>query len=545
MQESLNNFFNSIGFSDSEGYFKDAYISNVILKKKQEAFEVFIESSNPINPVATLSLNKCAQKGINGKNKCHINYIYDDMSDDDILEAFKVLLGELITKRPSLVSLENKNITIDDDFIIIELDSKSEEFDILQKEIKGLSEGLIELGFYEMEITTTINKDNERKIQEEIENDRNKEIDFVYVPIQENNNNSKGWSPKKKIDYSREGLVTIESIDREENNVHLEAYIFGAEFNQLKTKDGRDLYLITLKISDDTSSILAKCFAKDEEDFAAKSKELKKGAWFSFKGQVRYDNFADDLVFNFRSYSPLENVPSFKRVDEEKEKRVELHAHTKMSQMDGVCDEVKLVKQAIEWGHRGIAITDHDCCQSFPHVNPGHHIDEQITRVTDISDDDVKDADNEENVIKRFKEWIGPLPLVAHNARFDKNMLDMAYYKYNLGNLKNPIIDTLMLSRVINRDLKRHSLAALGKFYGIDTGEADEDEENVNESVASGSVLDPEIGENFESITVDGEELIHIEKQEYTDIDLATEEKITKTRNIYHLTTAQKPRKLN
>ena len=39
-----------------------------------------------------------------------------------------------------------------------------------------------------------------------------------------------------------------------------------------------------------------------------------------------------------------------------------------MSQMDGVCDEVKLVKQAMEWGHPGIAITDHDCCQSFPHV---------------------------------------------------------------------------------------------------------------------------------------------------------------------------------
>ncbi len=67
-------------------------------------------------------------------------------------------------------------------------------------------------------------------------------------------------------------------------------------------------------------------------------------------------------------------------------------------------------------------------------------IDESITRVTNISDDDVKDADNEENVIKRFKEWIGSLPLVAHNARFDKNMLDMAYYKYNLGKLENQLL---------------------------------------------------------------------------------------------------------
>ena len=98
-------------------------------------------------------------------------------------------------------------------------------------------------------------------------------------------------------------------------------------------------------------------------------------------------------------------------------------------------------------------------------INPGCHIDEAITRVTDISDDDVKDASNEKDVVTRFKEWIGDYPLVAHNATFDKNMLDMAYYKYNLGELKNPIIDTLMLSRVINKDLKRHSL--LVSFYHL------------------------------------------------------------------------------
>lgn len=373
MQENLLKFLNSVGYEDVNGDFIDAHISRVVLKKHEEVFEVFIENERPINPVATLELNKCAKKGINGKSKCHINYIYNDMDDEDILEAFKVLLGDLITKRPSLVSLENKNITIDDDFIIIELDSKSEEYDMIQKEIRGLGDELVELGFYEMEITTAINKDNERKIQEEIEELRNRKIEVDYVPEPEFNNSGNsygkgGWIPKKKVEYSREGLVTIESIDQEENNVHLEAYIFGAEFNQLKTKDGRDLFLITLKISDNTSSILAKCFAKDEEDFIAKSKELKNGTWWSFKGQVRYDNFADDLVFNFRSYEALENTPTFKRLDNEPEKRVELHSHTMMSQMDGVCDEVKLVKQAMEWGHSGIAITDHDCCQSFPHV---------------------------------------------------------------------------------------------------------------------------------------------------------------------------------
>ena len=672
-KEKMLNFFKSVSFDDKNNDFSDAHISKVVLHKNEDCFEVFIESDKPINPVASLELIKCAKKGINNEKKCHITFIYNDIEDEDILNAFKVLLGELIIKRPSLVSLENKNISIDDDFIIVEVDSRSEEFDMLQKEIKGLGEGLVDLGFYEMEITTAINKENEARIQKDIEELRNRKIEIDYIPtVAENTNNKNGWTPKKKIEYSREGVVTIESINQEENAVNLEAYIFGAEFNQLKTKEGKELFLITLKISDNTSSILAKCFAKDEEDFIAKSKELKNGTWWSFKGQVRFDNFADDLVFNFRSYEPLENIPSFKRVDNENEKRAELHAHTMMSQMDGVCDEVKLVKQAMEWGHSGIAITDHDCCQSFPHVfgevtsfnkglkkkaqaridelkasleeikssgneegiaemekmitqaeedkknlkffkagygtelemcesylnvcfnandekidgntfvvfdtettgfnpglgdsmieiggvkihngevvdrfdeliNPGHHIDKEITAVTDISDDDVKDADNEENVTKRFKEWIGNLPLVAHNAKFDKNMLDMAYYKYDLGKLKNPIIDTLMLSRVINRDLKKHSLKALGKFYGIDTGEADDmDEEGSTNNTITGKVLDPDIGSCFKSIKIDGEDALIIEREEYYDTDISTEQRVKKYRNIYHLDTIHKASK--
>ena len=365
---NLQKFFKSINYDDVNGDFEEASISSVKLNRKKESFEVFINSKRPINPVATLELNKCTKKGINGKYKCQVKYIFDDFDDEDILAAFKVLLGELIVKRPSLVSLENKNISIDDDFIIIELDSKSEEYDMLQKEIKGLVDGLVELGFYEMEITTAINEENEKKIQEDIQADLEKEIVIEEQTGAEYSNTKGGWTPKKKVSYSREGIVSIDSLDQEENAVHLEAYIFGSEFNQLKTKDGRDLYLITLKISDNTSSILAKSFAKDEEDFNNKSKELKNGKWFSFKGQVRYDNFANDLVFNFRSYEELEEVPTLKREDKEEEKRVELHAHTMMSQMDGVCDEVALVKQAMKWGHAGIAITDHDCVQSFPHV---------------------------------------------------------------------------------------------------------------------------------------------------------------------------------
>ena len=77
MQQKLLNFFTSVGFVDQDGDFEGATISKVVLNKKNESFEVFIENDRPINPVATLALNKCALKGINGSKKCHINYIYN------------------------------------------------------------------------------------------------------------------------------------------------------------------------------------------------------------------------------------------------------------------------------------------------------------------------------------------------------------------------------------------------------------------------------------------------------------------------------------
>ena len=75
--------------------------------------------------------------------------------------------------------------------------------------------------------------------------------------------------------------------------------------------------------------------------------------------------------------------------------------------------------------------------------------------------------DNEENAVKRFIEWFGDCPMVAHNAKFDVSFLEMAYKKYNLGTFTNPVIDTLELSRTMDNTYARHSLSALVKRYEV------------------------------------------------------------------------------
>ena len=104
-------------------------------------------------------------------------------------------------------------------------------------------------------------------------------------------------------------------------------------------------------------------------------------------------------------------------------------------------------------------------------INPGRPIPSKITELTHITDEMVKDCDNEENVTKRFLEWIDDLPMVAHNAKFDISFIEMAMKKYKLGEFKNTVIDTLELSRTLDQGFARHSLSALVSRYNIDFDE--------------------------------------------------------------------------
>ena len=78
-------------------------------------------------------------------------------------------------------------------------------------------------------------------------------------------------------------------------------------------------------------------------------------------------------------------------------------------------------------------------------VNPNVKLSKEIISITGITDDMLVDAPSEEDAVKSFINWIGDYPLVAHNARFDISFINNAFSKYNLGKLKNTLIDTLGL----------------------------------------------------------------------------------------------------
>ncbi|KXG10586.1 DNA polymerase III PolC-type [Anoxybacillus sp. P3H1B] len=157
-----------------------------------------------------------------------------------------------------------------------------------------------------------------------------------------------------------EEVRTLDSITEEERRVVVQGYIFDAEVKELKS--GRSL--LTFKMTDYTNSILVKMFSRDKEDASVMGK-VKKGMWVKVRGSVQNDTFVRDLVLlanDINEIKPNER----KDTANEGEKRVELHLHTPMSQMDAVTSVSKLIEQAKKWGHPAIAVTDHAVVQSFP-----------------------------------------------------------------------------------------------------------------------------------------------------------------------------------
>ena len=146
------------------------------------------------------------------------------------------------------------------------------------------------------------------------------------------------------------------------SSVIFECQIFGVD---LFESNKNNFKIITLKLTDKTNSFLAKIFTKNSDEFKAYSKELKSGKWIRIEGSIKYDEYAKDLVMNARN---IVLIPSkeVKLVDPCEEKRVELHTHTMMSQMDSVLDVNKFLDEIHGMGYKAVAITDHNGVQSFP-----------------------------------------------------------------------------------------------------------------------------------------------------------------------------------
>ena len=389
-------------------------------------------------------------------------------------------------------------------------------------------------------------KEEETKLLEEIEEKRKTIAAEVVVKTE------KEEPPKKKEVVAKEeteekdvnliigrdfsGEVTpISDITEYSGKVIVSGKIIATETKE--TRNGN--HILSVFITDDTSSITCKCFVKPE-NIKDVTGALKGAKAVTVKGDTVYDQYEHEVTVKINNLK-LKEIQT--RTDKAEMKRVELHAHTVMSAMDSVAKTDELIKTAAKWGHSAIAITDHGVVQAYrdafdggkkneikiiygmegylmgddtkivyneksmnldgefvvfdiettglkakfhelieiagvkvsggkivdrfsEFVKPKKSISPHITELTKITNEMVANADNDENVLKRFLKFSEGCILVAHNANFDVGFLKRYSQIYNLP-FDFCYVDTLGLSRKLVTNIKRHRLDRVAKALGI------------------------------------------------------------------------------
>ena len=312
--------------------------------------------------------------------------------------------------------------------------------------------------------------------------------------------------------------------------------VFSIEVKETRKGDKAN---VTIGITDNDSSVsLRGIYPIGDIAFVG---EMKAGKCYAVHGRVRRDDFLGENVMR-----PLDivEIKEVQRTDKAEKKRVELHLHSVMSQMDAIIEPSELIATAKRWGHTAVAITDHGNVQSFPEmmlaaekqggikviygmeayfvddtaravygecssrlngefvvfdiettglsvancgiteigavkiadgeitdrfnilINPEMPIPENIVELTGITEEMVKDAPVIAEALPQFLDFIGDLPLIAHNANFDTSFIRAAAEKLHLP-FQNPYLDTVALSRYANPDLKKHKLDILAEHYNL------------------------------------------------------------------------------
>ena len=557
MQDKLDILLNQAKL-DKElfNFFSDGQLNKIVGNKSKTSYHFYIDIKKTL-PIDVYLKFLSGLKQAFANYKIKVSFNVANKEKDYIKDYFRYLINTKLKENPLLeIFLDNITKITDDEFTV-EVANKAEKMKL--ESIEGeIIELLRSLGYDNIKMAIVINDTKNIEIREEIAKDKTVEIPVVKKEIIEIMGS---YIPKTTHQLS--------DLAIEEDNVTVEAYIFGIDIFESSKNNFK---IFTLKLTDFNDSVYAKVFVKEQNDFDFYKKHIKENKWYKFRGYTKFDKYSNEIVLNVRDINLVDKKIE-RPLDNALEKRVELHTHTMMSQMDGVVDATKLVKQAYEWGHRAIAVTDHNSVQAFPDVyhavcdlnkgkdekdkfkvlygaeftlvddsvnivlrendtilldntyvvfdfettgfnagggdtiieigavkicngeiidrfneliNPGRKLPNKIIELTNITDEMLIDKDNEENAIKRFISWYGDLPMVAHNAKFDVSFLEMCYQKYNLGEFKNTVIDTLELSRVLDSNYSRHNLTALVKRYDVPW---DEDAHHRADYDAEGTAL--------------------------------------------------------
>lgn len=376
-------------FSDYKagGNINTAVVESVVLSKKSKTLEMSISSDKYIEIKEFEYLNKFIRErfALNDA-KIAVKYI-DGTHKRPIEEEIKNIVTSVADNYPALRAvLNNSEYEVADNTINFNFRMavsgflKSMDYDKkIHKAIKNLYGTSYKINFVDKvsgEDLIKLQEQNERKIlqaQKEIKAASSNNAPKAPVITAENKSEVKVEADGKKTDpflilgrnsKIKEPVIKITDITPDEGRIAIEGEISNLEEKELKS--GKTL--ISFDLYDGSSSMTCKSFLKPGEDGEVASR-LKKAKGVRIAGNAGYSKFSGEVEMIANTIVETEGIRRAKRMDKSEVKRVELHMHTQMSQMDAMTSATDLIKRAMSWGMKAIAITDHGVVQSFPEAH--------------------------------------------------------------------------------------------------------------------------------------------------------------------------------
>src|SRR5690625_2343893 len=367
--EKMDILLNQLQLPDEviEGPFRNSELHkvNVYKSKKLWHFHLKVENTLPFE-IYHLFYEKIQMSFQHiAKVKLTLHTKEKQCSDTELLYYWKYFISQISNLMPTEAYIQEENPHIEDSTITINVHTEAEGASLKRKLDERFQRFCDAVGLKKYMLKFNVNTE-----MEALENFRKQTIeeDKIYVQnavklqqekIKQNGN--KPISEKLSIGSNiQDEPIEMREIIEEERRVTVQGYVFISEVRKLRS--GRSLLI--LKVTDYTDSLEIKMFSRNDED-AAMFELAKKGIWIKARGRIQTDQFSNELTM---MASDIQQIRVETRKDEAKaeEKRVELHAHTTMSQLDAVVSPTELIAKAAEWGHSAIAITDHAAVQAFP-----------------------------------------------------------------------------------------------------------------------------------------------------------------------------------
>lgn len=377
-------FFNCI---NNDGNFKDSTITELKFSKKLNSVILYSSSKKNVSICEIEEFEKNACKNYELKSfKVENKYVGQKQEiTNECVEKIIAYVGQKFDFAKKI--FENCLIDINNDIYKIDITLKTPYASFLK--IRRIDQYIkkaiiIEYGIeYKIDICQldNIDKKDESKpkvvkiddiikeekvaIKETIQkvNNTNSKKDFYNTSV--TTTNKKSNMPNYVLlgkDISKEKIDKIEDLNVDYDKACISGQIF--QIVPHETKSGK--ILLTIDVTDKTSTISCKTFF-DKKRYDEFKDTINAGDYIKLLGKAQYDNYSKELGIMINSINKAEKPKS--KIDDAPEKRVELHIHTQMSAMDGVSSATSIVKQAIKWGHRAVAITDHGVVQAFPEAH--------------------------------------------------------------------------------------------------------------------------------------------------------------------------------